>query len=202
MARAGRTASAGQRREDGRVLSENTLPAEQIRAAQLPSAGIGRELIADESQRAAIARFAGLSSIESFKGSFQVAPTSGNGAIVTGQIDAEITQPCVVTLEPVHEHLSVPVERRFLLEAPQNGDIHDELLADVFEEDPPESYDGLIDLWQIAIEALVLNFNPFPRADDADEFLADATGEDEAPTADSPFSALTALKKKGDKFQD
>lgn len=167
------------------------LPVCKLDVSRLPATGKDWNLVANENEREAIAKFAGFSTVENFGGEFHVAPFGEGGAEIAGHIDADIVQTCVVTLEPVREHIKAPIEIRFLPEKTQRQDARKELVVDAFEDDPPESFDGFIDLWQLAIEALILHANPFPRSVDADEELA-ATAENNEDTGDgSPFSVLS-----------
>jgi uncharacterized metal-binding protein YceD (DUF177 family) len=177
-------------------MDDPVLPICKFDVSRLPETGGNWELVANENEREAIAEFAGMSALEELRASFRATPFGHAGATVLGQIEAVAVQPCTVTLEPVRQHISASFEQLYLpgRSADRRSD-KEELVLDAFEDDPPERYAGPLDLWQMAIETLILNFDPFPRADDADSHLAGASDEKEPPSDESPFSALAALKK-------
>lgn len=151
-------------------------------------AGLQRLLEPDEAERAAIARWLDMASLEALGAELDLRPSRA-GWTLTGRIRAEGAQTCGVTLQP----LPVAVDQRFevrLVEADQapSGPIDlsfDDDGADVIE-------DGRIDLGHHAVEQLSLALDPFPRAPGA-EFVPPET---EAEI--SPFAALKALKRDPD----
>ena len=59
-------------------------------------------------------------------------------------------------------------------------------------DDSPELLTDVLDLGEVAAEALSLALDPFPRSPDADKALAAAAGD--AP--EKPFAALAALRDR------
>ncbi|MDA9422656.1 MULTISPECIES: YceD family protein [Bradyrhizobium] len=169
--------------------------------AQIPDAGLHRELEASAAERQAMAEVAGLREILSARAEFDVVPKSGGRVQVTGTVRARVGQTCVVTLDPIESEIEEEVDLMFAPEAEARR------LADLIEEgqdeegppevaDPPEPIlGGIIDLGRLATDALFLAIDPYPRKEGA-VFEAEVTAPD---PEDHPFAALKALQdnKKG-----
>jgi uncharacterized metal-binding protein YceD (DUF177 family) len=117
----------------------------------------------------------------------------GKGVIVTGHFKADVTQACVVTLEPVQAHVEGDFERRFLPDAPDKD--AREVRVDPEGEDPPESLGREIDLGEILVEELSLGLDPYPRKSG----VAFEGEQDTVVKADNPFAVLSKLQGKGAK---
>ncbi|WP_407189502.1 YceD family protein [Bradyrhizobium centrosematis] len=169
--------------------------------AQIPDTGLHRQLKASAAERQAMAEVAGLREILSAEADFDVVPRSGGRVQVTGTVHATVGQTCVVTLDPIESEIEEEVDLMFAPEAEARR------LADLIEEgqddeapaevaDPPEAIvGGIIDLGRLAIDALFLAIDPYPRKEGA-VFEAEVTAPD---PDDHPFAALKALQdnKKG-----
>jgi len=153
------------------------------------------DITADEKERAALAERLGIPAVNSFDATIRLRLTGGGGLVrLSGHIKAELTQICVVTLEPITNTIDEPVEALFVPEAELEAvtralDKEAEATGEVA--DPPEPIvDGQIDLGKLAADALFLAIDPYPRKPDA-AFAPPAVEED--PDA-HPFAALKALK--------
>jgi uncharacterized metal-binding protein YceD (DUF177 family) len=105
-----------------------------------------------------------------------------------GELEAEVTQSCVVTLEPVAARVTDRFVRHFV-----QGSVpaEDEVVIDPEADDPPEPLgDGLVDAGEIVTQQLALALDPYPRAPGS-ELPAEAAA---ATPAESPFRVLAALK--------
>lgn len=132
-----------------------------------------------------------------FGGRLEHGPRAGV-LILRGRLEADATQRCVVTLEPVVAHLDVEIERYFVLGPEAEVD---EILVSPDDEEP-EPLDGTcLDLGEIAVEELALALDPYPRAADADAQLeaqrAAIQGGAGTDAARSAFAALAALRDQG-----
>ena len=149
------------------------------------------DLVADEAERAAVARRLGLERIERLEAH---ATLSRQGEIVraAGRLTASLDQSCVVTGEPVAAYVDEPFELVFM-PAPKAGSPDEEI------ELGPEDcdvvfYDGaVIDLGTAIADTLALSVDPYPRSAGADAALKEAGVMTEAEA--SPFAALAKLKK-------
>ena len=104
---------------------------------------------------------------------------------------AEITQICVVTLEPI----TSIIESKFCCTFKENdaSDIEEELEFNINDVDPPELIDdGFFDAGELVSEHLLLEIDPFPRVVGA-EFCQ--TKMYSAPKAKNKFNPFETLKK-------
>ena len=97
-------------------------------------------------------------------------------------IEADITQACIVTLDPVEAHIEEPVEALLLPEDSKLGrqgfEGGGEILLDADGPDSPETFSGdTIDVGALAEQFFGLAINPYPRKSGAS---LDAGGETEA----------------------
>jgi hypothetical protein len=163
---------------------------------RLGNAGDTVTFSADPEQRAAIATWSGVLSVESFAVTADFKKLGPTRFGLEFQVTADVTQACVVTLEPVPAHL----ETRFIRElhftgparrkAPADESVVD-LVLDSAEEEGPEEIESLhYDLAGPALEEYVLALEPYPRAPGV---AFQPPGDDqEAP--ESPFAVLKGLK--------
>jgi hypothetical protein len=149
--------------------------------ARLPQKGLPVVIEADAAQRAALAEAHGLLSVEAYRAELLVASWKRNGVKVSGRVEAEITQACIVTLDPVEAHIDEPVEALLLPEDSKLGrqgfEGGGEILLDADGPDSPETFSGdTIDVGALAEQFFGLAINPYPRKSGAS---LDAGGETE-----------------------
>lgn len=152
------------------------------------------EIAADERERTALARRFDLLSIERLEGRFALRAEAG-GVVAAGTVEADVTQACVATGEPLTASMHETVDLRFVEQfGTDEGEL--ELSVDALDTLPIEG--GAIDLGEAAAETMALALDPFPRSAAADAALAEAgvKGEDEADAERHPFGALADLKRK------
>jgi hypothetical protein len=168
-----------------------------IRVEAIPLDGLEERIEADEAERAALAAFNGLPAIGELTATF-VLKHGGRGAIIVrGELSAEITQTCVVTLEPFDSSISETIDLRFAPrtdEPARRSKSSDEVatLTSDNEDAPDPLVDGKIDLGVIVSEFLTLGLDPYPRKPGV-AFEAPKKGDE--ISSNSPFSALKASKK-------
>ncbi|MFC7551773.1 YceD family protein [Pseudoroseomonas wenyumeiae] len=80
------------------------------------------ELEATEAERAALAARFGILEVSSLRASLRLRQEAGGAARVRGHLTADVVQACVVTLEPVPQHIEEPVDLRFLPEGAEPED--------------------------------------------------------------------------------
>jgi hypothetical protein len=168
-----------------------------VRLDSLPATGRTLEVAATEEQREAIAERLGILSVEALAAKLLARPIKG-GIEVTGTLTADLTQACVLTFEPVPEHIAEKLFRLFLHGPAEAQDFAPgaEIYVDLEGEDAPDHFDGPeADFSEWLIETLSLALNPYPRKDGAE---IDSAYKDEGDEADSPFAALGALKTDKD----
>jgi hypothetical protein len=167
----------------------------KVNVEDVPEAGAHFDLAADETTRAELAKAAGLRSLPRLTASFDVV-RAGNGLHLTGEVNATVGQNCVVTLEPLENIISEPIDVTFAPGLSSTiADGEGEATVELGGQEPPETLmDGAVDLGAVATEFLLLAIDPYPRKEGA-VFEPKIAGE----AAAHPFAALAALRKGGDR---
>src|SRR5262249_43903450 len=124
-------------------------------------------------------------------------PAGGGRYLLTGTLRAEVSQACVVTLEPVASIIEDAFEQAFWppedMPAPKSGEVDLEEAAD-----PEPIVAGQIAVGRVVSECLAGALDPYPRAEGAAlDRQAAAPREDTHATAESPFAVLANIKTKG-----
>jgi uncharacterized metal-binding protein YceD (DUF177 family) len=163
---------------------------------RLPQNGMPVVVEAGEAERRELAAVHGVMSVERWRAELLVAPWKRNGVKVSGHVEAEITQECVVTLEPLTAKISEEVSALYFPEDSKLGRLgfhaDGEIHLDAEGPDSPEAFSGdSIDVGALAEEFFALAIDPYPRKPGAT--IEAVEGED---SPDSPFARLAALKKK------
>jgi len=165
-----------------------------IRVDAIPAEGRDIEVVPPAEERAEVAVQLGVTSVDRLEVNLHAVKFRG-GIRVTGRLTAEVTQPSVVTLEPLQQHISEPIDRIFLPggDKPYAGPADAEVFVNLEGEDLPDRFEGAeADLSDLIVETLALGTDLYPRGDsEALELPPEPDGEDE-----SPFAALRALKDK------
>ena len=145
------------------------------------------EIEANAAERAALAQRFGLPAIDSLRATLELRRIRGGAAVkLAGQLSADVTQSCVVTLEPVKQHVEEEFE---ILYSDEVTHEQSSIGADVaWPEALPQ---GPLDVGEAVAEQLSLALDPYPRAPGV-ALEPRWTGEGEA---DKPFAALGKLKK-------
>ncbi len=163
--------------------------------ARLGNAGDQVEFCATEAERAAIARWSGIVSLASFEAQVDIAKLAPNRFGLSFRLTADVTQACVVTLEPVKSRMERRFERELQFHGPARhrqpaADSGQELVLDN-EEEGPEEIDSLhYDLAGPVLEEFVLSLEPYPRCPGV-EFSPKTRTQD---PPESPFAVLKGLK--------
>jgi uncharacterized metal-binding protein YceD (DUF177 family) len=159
--------------------------------------GAGGEIVASRCEQDAIARLLDLVALDRLVFNYRLDRAGGGRLRLTGRLEADVTQTCVVSLDPVAAHLDLPVELAFWpaamiedLERKAEEPGHHEI------QDWPEPIiDGKIDLGPLIYETLATGLEPYPKREGASfDWSQSAPQEAETPES-SPFAALAALKR-------
>ncbi len=180
-------------------LPENMLPPMEVDVSRLPSKGRTQKFTASDEERQKLCGAFGLLSLDLLQADIRIAPWRRGGIELKGQVIARLTQPCVVTLEPVQQNIDEEVSTVFLPEgsplARPKIDKDGEMVIDPEGADLPETFSGtVINVSDVIVEVLALAIDPHPRC--ADATLATDYTEitvDEQPRQ-SPFAVLGILK--------
>lgn len=160
-----------------------------LRWGAVGPAGRRERVVATAAECAALARRFGILAIGALEAELALRPDRDGAIRAEGRLTADVTQACVVSLEPVEQRVSAPMLLRFLP-------------PDATPDDDPESPDEIetdgdtLDLGEAVAEQLALALDPYPRRPDA-ALPAEANDapEPEPPPAPSPFAALAKLRR-------
>lgn len=162
------------------------------RTTAIPEAGLHRIVSATDTEKTAIAKALGLVSCEIVAVDYDVRALGKGRYRLTGALDAQLTQACVATLEPVPQTIREPFEVEFSPadSLPDIGDAEVEVLS-VPDVEPIEH--GAIDVGRVVFETLSAALDPYPRKTGASLEWQDPESA-EAEAASGPFGALKKLK--------
>jgi uncharacterized metal-binding protein YceD (DUF177 family) len=160
-----------------------------LRSGLVGPAGRHERVVATAAECAALARRFGILAIASLEAELTLRPDRDGAIRAEGRLAAEVTQACVVSLEPVAQRVSVPVVLRFLPPGATPDDDPDS-------PDEIETDTDTLDLGEAVAEQLALALDPYPRRPDA-VLPPEATDapEPEPPAPRSPLAALARLRR-------
>jgi uncharacterized metal-binding protein YceD (DUF177 family) len=168
--------------------------------ARLGVAGDDVHFAASEAERAAIAKWVGVVSVEKLDVRVQIKKLEANHFGLDFELAAEVTQSCVVSLEPVPGKIAHSFRRELVfVGAPRHKPAKAESEAVLEfnpddggrEEEVPEEITSLhLDLAAPVLEEFVLSLEPYPRKPGVE--FAPKTGDSGPP--ESPFAVLKGLK--------
>ncbi|MFN0042623.1 MAG: YceD family protein [Alphaproteobacteria bacterium] len=173
-----------------------------VDVGDIPSAGLVEDISANAAERAALARRFGLAALDRLEAWLHVTALGGGLYRVEGRLEAEVTQQCVISLEPVPARLEVKIGVTYAKRAgPEMPEVH---LSSSGEDDPEQMDGNHIDLGEAMAQQMVVALDPYPRKPGVE--LSDilgvsgekpATGGQIAGTEKlGPFSKLVELRKK------
>jgi len=180
-----------------RFRTSGLSPRKPTRFAYAPNAAAREDL----------ARDLGLVSLRMLEFSGEITPDGRDAMLLTGTLTAVCDQACIVTLAPVRARISEEVRRRYVagLAAPEGDEV--EMPEDETVDPMPE----VIDIAEIAAEALMLALPLYPRAPGAELGSVVHAADGIIPLADAdlkPFAGLADLagrlkgKPQGDGGKD
>lgn len=171
-----------------------------IDVADVPPTGLDIAIEADAATLRALAAADGLPKIARLDAEFHVVPKPTHRFNVSGEVRAEITQICVVSLDPFDSVILEPIDVDF---APAEdaaaasaaaGTVIGDADGAQADEPPDPIIDGKIDLGALASEFFALGLDPYPRKPgvsfEQPEKLQDGTSDE------TPFSVLRKLKAR------
>jgi len=150
------------------------------------------DLVADDNERKAVAERLGLASLDRLEAHATLS-RDGQTVRASGRVGASLEQRCVVTGEPVSEHVDEAFEIAFIAE-PASGRPDEEIELGAQDCDLVFHDGASIDLGAAIADTLALGINPYPRSAGAEAALKEAgvISEEEA----GPFGALAQLREK------
>lgn len=173
------------------------LPRHPVRFADLPSRKRTQfKLEPDSTQRKAMAEALDLIALRKFRFEGALIPLGKRDWLIEAKIGASAQQACVVTLEPVTTRVDEDITRSFAagVEMPDAEEI--ELTAD----DSADPLPAVLDLYDVALEALALALPDYPRKEGAEtgvdgRAMFTEPGKQVMTDEDArPFAGLQALR--------
>ncbi len=157
--------------------------------------GLRIELRATDDECARLARRFGLVAMADLSASARLSRTSDERVRLEASFQAEVTQTCVVSLEPVANRVAETLDIEF--ELGTGGAPKPDVTYDPSSDREPLTGDSL-DLGEFLAEELALALDPYPRKPGVSlEMGPGGTGADgEAGRPAGPFEALAVLKRK------
>lgn len=155
------------------------------------------ELAPGPEERRTIAAELGLSGLRKLRFAGTLSPEGRADWRLDAHLGATVTQPCVVSLDPVTTRIEEDVVRRFLHDWPPVEERGEDV--EMPEDETIDPLGDQIDLRAVMLEALSLALPPYPRAAGAepDRPHAEPAGAEPIRDADMrAFSALADLKRK------
>lgn len=190
-------------------MAQSILPewSHKVDAGDIGTTPTRTTISASPQQRKDLAKRLNVESVEFAEARLVLVRDPGAVLHVSGELKARVTQPCVVTLEPVMQEIKSPVEGWFanpervvsIAKArherqSRNADAELPILEE--KEDPEPIIDGEIDLGELATQFLSLSVDPYPHKEGA-AFVTqeEAAGARPSEVRRNPFAALKNWKK-------
>lgn len=179
-----------------------------IDADAIEDAPVAMEVSPSDEEAKALARRLDVVSIDGLKANI-TARRHGLSIHVQGRLEAEVTQSCVVSGDPVTSTLTedfegwfadpdaaVPLAKARKERAQKKSHTEVPILEE--SEDPEPIIDGRIDVGELTAQYLSLALNPYPHAEGAEEHPLLHQESDEPagePMTRNPFAALKGWKE-------
>nr|WP_202393176.1 YceD family protein [Alteraurantiacibacter buctensis] len=157
-------------------------------------ADAAQHLVANEAERAALARRFSLVAIDRLEATVSLV-AEGERVKVTGELSADVVQSCAVTGDDLPVAISEPLAFTFVPTAtPSAAGEEVELAAEELDEIP---YDGaLVDVGEAVAEELALAIDPYAEGPGADEYRRQYNLDDEGPKGALAEGLAALLGKK------
>jgi uncharacterized metal-binding protein YceD (DUF177 family) len=163
-------------------------------AATIATSSHSEERRATEAERVGLAKALDILSCEDLVARYEIEPLGGGRFLLRGDVEADVTQACIVTVDPVPAHLSDRFTVEFRPEAEVTGD-NDAGEREILSGDDIEPIEGgRIDAGRIVFEHISAVLDPYPRKPGAEFDWRDPKAEEDAK-AGGAFAALAKLKQ-------
>jgi uncharacterized metal-binding protein YceD (DUF177 family) len=169
----------------------------RVKVGQVSHVPIELTITADEAQRAGLAELWDVLGVQALKAELKIRRWKKDGVKVIGSVHAEVTQACVVSLEPVPEVIDDEFEETFVPEGsalarvPTGGG--PEIVVDADGPDFELFTGDEIDVGAFVAEMAAMSLDPYPRKADA-EFVDHIEGDASDDKKPSPFAVLKNMK--------
>ncbi|HEY4114655.1 MAG TPA: YceD family protein [Rhizomicrobium sp.] len=165
-----------------------------IDLAVLPQAGEELVIAPNAGQRSRLAEWTGVDAVDHFEARVTVKKLSPSRFGYEADVNADVVQSCVVTLEPVRSHLAFQFAREFHLVRSASRLPDEAFGPEAAQDDVPEEItDTKFDVAGPVLEEFALAIDPYPRAPG----VAYRPEPEPEEARESPFAALKRLKNTG-----
>ncbi len=172
---------------------------------RVSSSGETVQMIADKNALEVLAGLAPVERFDSINADLHASRWSNKGILVQGSVQSGFSQMCVATLEPFDNSLKVDLRRTFVPESEGrrfSPVIDDgEIVLDPEDDDLPDIVSGgKVNLWDVVLEELNLEIDPYPRSPGAGDIVVAEGEQPENEATHRPFEGLEGLlteKKPG-----
>lgn len=158
---------------------------------KIPAGGLEQSLDAGQDERERLAGRFGLLELPSLRAELTVHPMRGDRMVpVTGRVVAEVVQACVVTLEPLANHIEYDID--VLYAAPETAGEEGAGSPSPDDREIEPIVDGIIDLGELVAQHFGVALDPYPRKPGVAFVEAEYGGE----KSGGPFAQLANWPKK------
>jgi len=157
--------------------------------------GASQTIAATAEECLAIAARFGVEAVHSVSATLHIQPWKRGGFRVRGEATANITQTCVVTLDPFDDVVRAQLDQIFIARTGRLAADDVEIVVSHDEDDIGYIDDDEIELGEFAVEALCLELDPYPRKDGAELPVSSTETPADEPKA-NPFAVLKQLNLK------
>lgn len=168
-----------------------------VKVGQVSHVPMEFRIEADERERAALAELWDVLGVEALTAELRIRRWKKDGVKVIGSVHAEVTQACVVTLDPVPEVIDEEFEENFvpdgsaLARLPANDAA--EIVVDPDGPDLSLFVGDTIDVGAFVAEMAAMALDPYPRKRGV-EFAEHIEGDARDDRKPSPFAVLKNMK--------
>ena len=165
-----------------------------LEVEKIPPRGMDLTIAAKPAELAALAQRLGVIAVAGLTAQIEVRRLEGGALIqVEGSFTAQVTQQCVVTLEPLATVLQDHLHGLFAPPELVPPDANVTEIANVFADDPEPIVHGMIDLGELTTQHLALALDPYPRKEGVELPLPESVSNQNE--RQNPFAKLKDLIK-------
>ena len=163
------------------------------KVTDIPDAGLRMQRTASPEEREALRTALEVLSCDRVAVNYRIRLRGADCYHLDGRLEADVTQACVVSLDPVPQRIATRLDVEFqagAVEAAAEADIDDPMAHS--EVEPIEN--GRIDVGRVVFEEIASLIDPYPRADGVPLERHESGSTEARP--DNPFAKLAALKDR------
>ena len=166
------------------------------KADEIEPKGLSGRLTANAEERTSIAKVLDLPKLDSLHMDYQLRRVGNHRFRLKAHLLADVTQSCVITLDPVYNRINEKFEIEFW--PPEQVEQHEAKAEQdgksISLEGPEPLFGGSIDVGQVAYECLAASLDAYPRKPNARFDWQDPRAGDRGKSGNKPFAELGRLK--------